>query len=78
MNAYRVHYTAFEGGDSSNVAVAYIMHVAARTREEAVYKVFDELADTGFLPEEFRQVFIQEGDRWAELPTRPHATIGVS
>jgi len=71
MNAYRVHYSYIpEDRDPFPVIVGTTMHVAASTREEAVYKCFDELADQDVEVEGFTAVYMQVGDRW--LIVHPH------
>lgn len=71
MNAYRVHYAYINDGyDPFPGIVGSTMHVAARTREEAIYKVFDELVDRDVEVESFTAVYIQDGERW--LIVHPH------
>jgi hypothetical protein len=71
MNAYRVHYAYYaDEPESAATIVGTTMHVAARTREEAVYKCFDELADQDVEVESFSAVYMQDGDRW--LIVHPH------
>lgn len=74
MEAYRVHFTMLNDLPFAEGATieALSMHVAARTREEAVYKVFDELSDQGHaeLIECFGEVYIQHEARWIPVPER--------
>jgi hypothetical protein len=72
MNAWRIHYAYYpdDTDDTAATIVVTNMHVAAQTREEAVYKVFDELTDEGVKVESFTAAYIQEGDRW--LIVHPH------
>lgn len=74
MNAYRVHYTYYSDEEHPQLYTSFL-HVAARTREEAIYKIFDELADddSAHMLESFSAVYIQEGHQW--LIVHPHNTL---
>jgi hypothetical protein len=70
MNAYKVEYTHQQGTDGDNV------HVAAVSREEALYKAFDAVSDLGHSLHTFGDVWMQDGDNWVK--TYDHRTIMAS
>jgi len=72
MNAYRVHYAT---GDTDYPQGLGSIHIAALTREEAVYKAFDELHDSGALVTSITEVYIEHEGRW--LTTTQHTLMEV-